>query len=302
MTKLINIGGHGLGDCMLSLQISSLLSQKNIEHQNLIATRDEIFRVIQHLCKDSIDITQIDESIVHNNSIETDSRILLDIKNKYKSNEVTYNVPDLLFRNPLALDVEQYHLNYQLIKKTRTLLHLRTNVKNIIYCGLCSNTDGYLYHDIPSLLIDLANRLQDYTIYFPYLEHWVTDINYTGNFNQVFPSNVFIDKNPIFEESIDWLIQSRYGVFTCNGPSHIAYHLGIPRLVLDPQFNKTPWITRWKEDYEECLPLKIGVDLISNLIHHNIVTPQTTMMDRKILLQLLSQGHTDWKNLLYFKY
>lgn len=298
MNNLINIGGHGLGDCLLSLQISHLLSQQNIEHINLISTRQEIYNVLQFLYSN---LQKIDESITNNNNIEHNQDIYNNISKEYKSNNITYNVPDLLFRNKLSIDVDKYNINYSLIKKTRTLLNKKKSSKKIIYFGLCSNTEGYLYKDIPLLLKLVASKLPDYTIYFPKLTHWVKDISYNGDFSNI-PSNVWIHENPDFIESIDILTQSCYGVFTCNGPSHIAYHLGIPRLVLDPQFFRIPWMSRWKEDNEECINIQEDPSLISLIIYHNITTPQTTMIDRKILASAIAQGYNNWNELFFFKY
>jgi hypothetical protein len=201
----------------------------------------------------------------------------------------------------LALNFEKYGINPQLIKKTRTLLNRSIKKEKIIYCGLCSNTKGYLYNNIPALLIELAIKLPEYKIYFPYVTHWIRDIEYTGDFNQIFPDNVFIDKNPKFKDSMEFLINSSYGIFTCNGPSHVAYHLGIPRIILDPQFHRIPWMTRWKEDFEECIPINTSIQDLSNLAYHNIKCPQTTMIDRKIIMNLIQKGYNNWSEILFFK-
>jgi hypothetical protein len=300
--ELINIGGHGLGDCLLSLQISNLLSKQGVKHKNLISTRKEVFEALEYLYKGISELTNIPEDIANNNAIEKNPSILKQIQNIYNSENITYNVPDLLFRNPLALDFNKYNLNLPIIKKTRTLLDKNPKKEKIIYCGLCSNTKGYLYKDIPSLLIELAVKLPDYTIYFPYLKHWVREIEYTGNFNQTFPQNVLIHESPEFKQSMDYLVKSCYGIFTCNGPSHIAYNLGIPRTILDPQFYNPVCMVRWKQDYDECIPIYSSVKDVSELVFNNITCPQTTLIDRKIILDALQNGYNNWGNLLYFKY
>ena len=300
--ELINIGAHGLGDCLLSLQISNLLSKQGVKHKNLISTRKEVFEALEYLYEGVSELINISEDITDNNAIEENPDILKRIQKTYGSENVTYNVPDLLFRNTLAIDYDKYNLNLPVIKKTRSLLGKSPKKEKIVYCGLCSNTDGYLYRDIPSLLVELAIKLPDYTIYFPYLKHWVRDIKYTGDFNQKFPKNVLIHENPKFKQSIDYLIKSCYGVFTCNGPSHIAYNLGIPRTVLDPQFYKPIWMARWKQDYDECISINTSVKNVSDLVLNNIRCPQTTLIDRKIILEMLQNGYNNWESLLYFKY
>jgi len=300
MDSLINIGGHGLGDCILSLQISYLLKDKNIPHTNLISTRNEVYKPLWQIFRNEFNLKHIDEKYANDNALLKEDVILNELKNKY-GNNITYNVPDLLFKNPLAFKYEDYGLNPQLIKTTRTLIKHFSTKENIIYCGLCSTTDGYIYKDIPSLLRLIAEYLPDYTVYFPFIKKWDKEINNLGNFSINFPSNVFIDHNPSFENSLEYLSKSKYGVFTCNGPSHIAYQLGIPRLVLDPQYGRIPWIIRWKEDFQECLPISLDKESIAKVIY-NIVIPQTTMLDRKIVLDLINKGYNNWNEILYLKF
>ena len=47
--QLINIGGHGLGDCILSLQISYLLKERYIKHTNLISTRNDVYKALWYI-------------------------------------------------------------------------------------------------------------------------------------------------------------------------------------------------------------------------------------------------------------
>lgn len=300
--QLINIGGHGLGDCILSLQISYLLKQKCIKHTNLISTRNEVYRPLWHILSNGLDFNQIDEKYANDNALLHNENYIKEIASTYNSGNITYNVPDLLFRNPLAFKYNDYGLNPQLIKKTRILSHHFSTKENIIYCGLLTTTKGYMYKNIPLLLRSLAEHLPNYTIYFPKIKAWDKDLDYTGDFNINFPSNVWIDDNPIFEKSLDVLTKSKYGIFTCNGPSHIAYQIGIPRLILDPQFGRIPWISRWKEDYEECIDINTDHNDITRLVTNNINNPETLLVDRKILLNLIKSGYNSWKDIFYLKY
>ena len=298
---LINIGGHGLGDCTLALQISYLLKYKCIKHKTLISTRDEVYRPLFHIFSEELDFDHIDEKYSHENALLNSKEYYNEIAKTYNSDNITYNVPDLLFRNPLSFKYEEYGLNPQLIKKTRILAHHFPYKDKIIYCGLTTTTKGYTYENIPILLRSLAEHLPDYTIYFPKVKRWDKEINY-DNFNISFPKNVYIDEDPVFEKSLDWLTKSQYGIFTCNGPSHIAYQIGIPRLILDPQFNRIPWMSRWKEDYEECIPINTNYSDVVKLVDANIKYPQTTLIDRKYLLNLIQNNQTTWKDIFFFKY
>ena len=300
--NLINIGGHGLGDCILSLQISHLLKQKQIKHTTLISTRDEIYKPLYHIFANELNLNQIDQKYANDNALIHNQDYIKEIASIHNSDNITYNVPDLLFRNPLAFKYNDYGLNPQLIKKTRILSHLFNTKENIIYCGLLTTTKGYMYHNIPLLLRSLAEHLPNYTIYFPKIKSWDKDLDYTGDFKAEFPSNVWIDDNPQFEKSLDVLTKSKYGIFTCNGPSHIAYQIGIPRLILDPQFNRIPWMARWKEDYEECIDINTQSNDITALVVNNINNPETLLVDRKILLNFIKSGYNSWKDIFYLKY
>jgi hypothetical protein len=305
---LLNIGGHGLGDCILSLQISDFLSKLNIEHKNLLSTRNEIFNPLKYLFENKFDLNQINEKITENNFIIDNYELQEDLKKKHNATEIIYNVPDLLFKNPLAFNYQKYYLSPQIIKKQRLLLDEGSKQKkeNIIYCGLATSTENYVYYDIAQLIQKLAQALPNYKIYFPLLTKWDKPINNLGNFDINFPQNVVIDKDPKFENSLEILKQSIYGIFTCNGPSHIAYHLGVPRLILDPQFGKLPWIARWKEDYEECVPIDTAINEILAIVVNNILIPQTQMFDRKFIPSLGVGGsnapNLNWGQILYFKY
>jgi len=299
--KLLNIGGHGLGDCILSLQISYLLNQQNIFNKTLISTRNEVYRPLWYVFGNALDFERIDENIAHDNKIIADKTLQENLKSIYNVKDITYNVPDVLFRSPLSLDYKKYGLNPQLIKKTRVLNGHFINKEKIIYCGLTTTTQGYMYNNIPALLKTLAEYLPQYTIYFPKVKKWDRDIDY-NNFNFNYPSNVFIHDDPTFEESLDWLVKSEYGLFTCNGPSHIAYQLGIPRLILDPQFDKIPWMSRWKEDFEECISINTNFNDIVKLVSANIQYPETTLIDRKKVLNLIETGYNNWKDIFFFKY
>lgn len=294
---LLNVGGHGLGDCLLSLQISYLLLQKQVPHINLLSTRKEIFEIINFLYSDLLpSIDHIDPSFTDQEALEKKEEIVEHLYQKYNSKNITYNIPNLLFKNKFAFKNDEFNLSYQTIQQTRTLINKKQPNNNIIYCALVSTTSGYLYRDIPLLLKKIASLLPDYTIYFPFVKHWLKEINYNGNFSDM-PSNVWIDTDPDFKKSIEILSTSNYCISTCNGPSHLAYHFGIPRLVLDPVFMRVPWMSRWKEDYLECISINSNENLIAQIIYHNIKYPYTTLIDRKILADHISQGYNKWSEL-----
>jgi hypothetical protein len=61
-------------------------------------------------------------------------------------------------------------------------------------------------------------------------------------------------------------------------------------------------MSRWKEDYEECIDINTQYTDLVNLIVANIKNPETTLIDRKKMLELIKSGNTNWKDIFYFKY
>ena len=57
-----------------------------------------------------------------------------------------------------------------------------------------------------------------------------------------------------------------------------------------------------KEDYDECIDINTQHNDITALVVNNINHPETLLVDRKILLNLLKNGYNSWKDIFYLKY
>jgi hypothetical protein len=294
--KFLNIGAHGLGDCMLSLQVSRVLTNHGISHQNLISTRGEVFNPLNFIFSD-FNLERISEDYSENNALLHNSNLVEEIKNKYDAEYITYNIPQLLFQNPMALKCDLIGTSPFLIKKIRLLTDKFLLKENIIYCALTSSANKYIRNDLKEIITKVAEKVPNYTVYFPYLKKWVETITYNFDQKDSFPPNVVIDDNPPFINSLDVLVKSKYCLTVDNGPSHIAYHLGIPRLLLDQEFARVAHLIRWKQDYEECVPFNLSPEEISSVVYNNIYYPFTTGMDRKIMLQLIRANQTNWNQI-----
>jgi hypothetical protein len=294
MDKVAIIGAGGFGDLILSRQCGSFIKE-NREVFYYYPVRDEIFKAIKAFFTDSI---QIEESYDAGNSFVTNPQIRDKFYQSRKGFSETYwVVPDLLFRNPYSFDYVKYNTNPQIIKQTRLLTHYR-KVKKLIYVGLQTSTAGYLYSYIPEIINKLAQTLPDYQIYFPEVLNW----NNTGLQKLEFinlPENVTIHKNPDFVESLRILETASYFIGTDNGPSHLAYQFGIPRLILDPQYNKPAWVARWKEDPTESISINTNFMDVAALVKLNLQIPQTMMLPRNMVLANLG---VDWPANLLFKF
>jgi hypothetical protein len=184
-----------------------------------------------------------------------------------------------------------------MIRATR-ILEASMQREDMIYLGLMTTTAGYSYGEPISLATNLAYSLPLYKIYFPIINTWAGKDIKSIDIPSRLPSNLIIEFNPQFNDAIDNLAKSSYFVGTDNGPSHIAYHLGIPRLILDPQFNKLPWIARWREDYLESIPINTPVETVTSIVKMNLDIPQTTLIPRMVCL---TYGDANWDHLLWLK-
>jgi hypothetical protein len=289
--KVLIVGGHGLGDCLLSLQCAHYVKQAGDECTVELYTRDEVFNPIAaifgHLFnlkqnKGELDPTNIDK-------IDTDL---------YFYNEVYFALPDWLFSNPKAFDWQRYHTSPQMIKTTRLLADQRRN-NGVIYLGLMTSTQGYLYDDIEALAVNLAKVFPQYSVYLPIITSWAGQTLKEFNFPADAPKNLIIEKDPNFAASLSVLRDSVYFIGTDNGPSHVAFHFGVPRLILDPQYNKLPWIARWKEDVTESIPIGSSWPEVVRLVSTNFNRPETLLIPRAAVLANLG---TEWKRLLLNKF
>ena len=300
MKKILILTAHGLGDNILGLPCAKFIKEAQVDIVS--CSRDEVYQPLESLFKGRFNLSQhpLKDSWGSDNWILDNQHALSSLRSNY--DEIYYVIPDLLFNSPLAFPFKKYNCHPQAIKTTRLLTDSFAPSKTV-YVGLVTSTDGYLYGDIPSLLNQLAGELPDYTIYFPMVSKWGDRELNLGNFNIPFRTNVFIDFNPSFKDSIEWMKKSAYGIYTDNGSSHIAYHLGQPRLLLDPRFglseNTLPWIARWRETLDDSIHIATNYKEVASLVAINLRVPQTTLVPR---CAVLNQSYVDWMRLLFFKY
>lgn len=291
---IASISAHGIGDVLAGLQINHFFRIKGYSVIPLVSARKEVFDPLSLLFDE---IIKIDEKYSHENAILNSQELLDEIYSNYKFDYLNYHVPDLMYKNPLALPLDAMGLSIQIIKKHRLLINKGLNKEKIVYLGFSTSTDNYMYPYIKAFCKELKEYLPDYVLYFPKPNQWDKKIEY-GDLDGI-EKYVHLEEDPSFETSINILKRSEYGVFTCNGPSHLAYHLGIPRLILDPQFERIPWIARWKEDYEECINIDTDPRKAARLVALNVKIQQTQLIPRQKVLENL---YTNWNKELIIKY
>ena len=279
----------------MSLQCAVILQRHGINPEVHISARDEVYRPLAHLFSSYFDISQIDETYAADNTLLKDESTWKYLTEGY--DESYYVIPDLLFNNKYAFDCEKYHTSPQMIRSIR-LLDSRNTMSKTVFIGLMTTTNGYMYGEPMSLATTLAYTLPAYNFYFPIVTEWANKMVRKIDIPNRLPSNLKVDIDPNFTDAIDVLMKSCYFIGTDNGPSHLAYHAAIPRLLLDPQFNRLPWLVRWREDYLESIPIASSIEDITNVVTANLTVPQTLLAPRMVCLV---QGQPNWSQLLWLK-
>lgn len=295
MDKVLVIGGHGLGDCLMAFQCAVVLQRHGINPKVRISARNEVFAPLAHLLSPYFDMEQIDESYAADNLLLKDESTWKFVTDGWDTSY--YVIPDLMFHNKYAFDCKKFHTSPQMVRSIR-LLDGQTTTSDVVYLGLMTTTDGYMFSEPMSLATSLAYNLPQFKFHFPIVTSWANKSIQKIDVPPKLPSNLEVVVNPDFKESLNVLMSSCYFVGTDNGPSHLAYHASIPRLLLDPQFNRLPWIARWREDYLESIPILSSVEDITNVVVSNLTVPQSMLAPRMVALV---QGKANWQNLLWLK-
>jgi hypothetical protein len=279
VTNLV-IGGHGIGDCIQAIQCASLGQFVSKDQYDIkLAARTEVFDPLKFFFKKKFILERIPERLGEENSILTSNYSYIEeLKRAYDN--IYYVIPDLLFRNPHAFDYIKYGISPHVIKSHRLSID-EWRPERKIYIGLVTMAPHHRYSAIKPLIIALAKKFPHYQIYFPNVKRWGGEDLDFGNFSRM-PENVFIHEDPTFESSIAHLRQSCFGIFADNGPSHFAFNLGMPRIVLDGFMGNPKWLSRWREDPNESIPLETNILDLVNIVESHILFPETSLLPKKM--------------------
>ncbi len=304
MSVVLAVSG-GIGDQIEGLKCASYIPDYKNRVKIYSCSRNEVFGPLYYLFGQKFQLEQVPEKFAEGYQILHNTSLVNDLKGS--AAEFYFVTPDLLYRGPYAFDYKKYNVSLPTIKSTRLLLKKYTP-KNEIYLGLMTTTPGYLYDEIVNLAIRLAVNLPDCIIHLPIITNWASqDILIPGLPILSKPENLIVYYNPDFIEQLEIQNKCCYGIYTCNGVSHIAYHLGQIRIILDPQFEKNLWISRWKENPNECINIKTSVTDVLKLAITNLRIPQTTLLPHKNVLEIIKRDailrvETRWDWELGFKF
>lgn len=284
--SVVIVNSGGIGDQIEGFKCAHHIP-KTKKVKILSCSRNEVFAPLKHLFGNQFNIEQIAENTADNYRLLFDSELM----NRLKGNaeEIYFSTPDLLYSGPYAFDYQKYDVSLPVLKSTRLLLN-KYEPKNEVYLGLMSTTPGYLYENIVALAQGLARNLPNYLIHLPILTKWANqDIRIPGVPVEHPPDNLICYYDPDFIEQLEIQRKCCYGIYSCNGMSHSAFHFGQPRAILDPQFKKSLWISRWKEVPDDCIDIKTPIFDILRLVVTNLKVPQTQLLPHKYVLNVIQR-------------
>lgn len=304
--KTLIVTGGGIGDSILGFQCAKQLESAEV----MCLSRKETFDVLLYLFGNFDDLNIVrhrdGEKWGENNQL-LDNFVEFGKTLGEEYDNIYYVIPDLLFRNPLAFDFKKHNVSLKTIVSTRLLTKGFCPEKKI-YIGLNTTTPGYSYEFYPNLVKELAIQLPDYEIFCPIVKNWNGQPTNTGGWigykDGSFPSNVTVKHDLTAKEAFSHIFTSCYGIYTDNGPSHVAYQMGQPRLLLDPRYGynhpNLAFASRWRENcFEESIPILSDASMVAKLVKTNIAIPQTTLIPRMAVFNSLD---TDWSKELLFKF
>lgn len=300
MSKIRILVNGGIGDCLQGFSCADLLQKQGDTEDNIsvgVFARPEIFQPLNELFKDKFSITQLPDSFLTDYQLEKNPELWFNFSKGY--DETYLVIPDLLFRNPHSFNYKKYNLTLNQIKTNRLLENKRKSEK-LVYLGLLSTTPGYTYYNVPDLVVFLCKQNPNYKFYLPNNITW--DGKKVFFHIKVIPTNLVIDDNPTFMQSFEWLCKSDLAIVGDNGISHLAYHLGIDRILLDPQYNKSMFLVRWREDYNDSIPITTSSIDVAKLTKVLLDVPQTRLLPKKLIIDRLVTGEINWSQELNFKF
>lgn len=300
MDNIAIVTGGGIGDCILAYQAASYVQKHSDNFPYIfLCARKEVVEPLNHIFRTKLWPTFWINEEKHwdiDNLIK-DQTFLENLRKDYK--EVYVVLPDVLFTGKYAFDWKKYRVNLKTLTQTRLLTHF-WKPKKQIYCALSTSTGGYSYSETHLLLKYLDDILpKEYIVRRPILKKWAGMELYPTSTTINYSSRIQLIESPDIKTEIDELRQSEYCVCLDNGPSHLAYQFGIPRLLLDPRMGQFPWVARWREDVSESIVITTPSKMIANLVKINIEIPQTQLLPKQFILNNMN---SDWKTQLLLKY
>lgn len=308
------ITAGGIGDTLQTLQAATLFYDKNIEkfqinptslpvprrpdiyvnsHQEIVDFVNKCTYFSAYSCPERVGGFKDSENPLN---LKTD--FLDELHKKY--DKVFAVTPDFLFQAPLSFPWFEYCKSYKRFMQTQVYTKtqddfchdaINPNTKNIFFNFTSVTLEKNYSLPFVQKIIDLFNKTS-YNIIIARTSNW------KGTPIPFFAQGRFYDlvDKPI-EEVMGVLNKCDYFCGIDSAFSHISYHLGLPRLILQYQYNQPFHIVRYQNDTTDCIPLNVPPEQVFNRIMLNLRDPIT-----QALPQFNIPYQTNTKQLLFKKY
>jgi hypothetical protein len=299
---LVVAGGDGIGGLINGFQVAHFLKEKgkrdlyNVDVK--VSASDKVYQSLEYLFSDKFNMEQLPIQYSQNHRLLSDSVLWSELKAGYDSLE--YICPDLTYK---YFDYKKYHVLPNTVRGVRLLTH-KFRPQNQIYLALNTTTVNYNYKHVHSLLLLLSGFLPDFTIHLPVLDTWSGLEVKKMELPERLPDNVVVHKNPEMTDQLDILSKCIGCICLDNGMSHVSYHLGQIRILLDPHFaGDLAWKIRWREDLADSIDMTTSPATVARLMTINVSCPETQLLTKREVIDVISTKNLfDWKQELFLKY
>lgn len=299
MSKVRILSGDGIGGQLQAFSCAEIVQNQGHEVHIGILGRNEIFNFLKEIFKDKFkNIVQVSEAFVEDYKLEKDEALWFNLSKGF--DETYFICPDTLFRNLHRFNYRKYNVNLSDIKEHKLLQNKHIPQENLCYLSLLSTTPGYTYENASDLINFLCLQNPKWKFYIP--------INFFWNGSKLYLNikqkhhNLIVDENPNLLNSWEYMTKASFAICTDGGPMHLFNHLGVEKLVLDPQFNNFPWIARWRKNMDDSIPILTSAIDIARLSKNLLDNELVRLLPRKLVLDRLLHGDIDFSRELLYKF
>jgi hypothetical protein len=299
MSKIRILIGDGIGGQLQGFSCADIVQSQGHEVHIGIFARNEIFNFLKEIFKDKFkNIVQLPESFIEDYQIEKNPDLWTKLNEGF--DEAYLIIPDLLYRNPHKFNYKRFNINLSQIKNHKLLTDRYNPQQNLCILNLLSVTNGYTYNYISDLINFLCLQNPKWKFIFPNNIIW-NNIKIHIDIKNKYP-NLIIEENPTLLKWFEWMTKANFSISTDCGMMHVANHLNIEQLILDPQFNRLAFYARWRTSGDDSIPISTSAIDVAKLTKNLLDNELTRLLPKKLLLDRLLQGDIRWEQELIYKF
>lgn len=299
MSKVRFLISDGIGGQLQGFSCADIVQNQGHEVHIGVFARNEIFNFLKELFKDKFkNIVQLPESFTEDYQIERNPVLWSKFHEGF--DETYFICPDTLFRNPHRFNYKKYNTTLSQIKNHKLLQYKYIPQENICILNLLSITNGYTYPHISDLLNFLCLQNPKWKFVIANNIIWNNIKIHIDIKNKYL--NLIIEENPTLLRWFEWMTKANFSISTDCGMMHVANHLNMEQLILDPQFNKMAFYARWRATGDDSIPISTSAMDVARLSKNLLDNELARLLPKKMLLDRLLQGEINYPNELIYKF